>query len=86
MNKRKAVRVGAYFQHLSIDYHLANIARVCPAVAAGRALARSSEGVLSAANFGVTALLYKHINALIIFIFRYSIGAVLYMERKAGEG
>ena len=44
--------------NLSIDYHQANTTRIGRGMAADRALARFSEGVLSAANFGVTALLY----------------------------
>ena len=58
VNKRKYACVGAYFAHHSIDYHLANIARVGRGMAAARALALLSEGELSAANFGVTDLLY----------------------------
>ena len=38
-NKWKYVRVSAYFAHFSINYHLANIARIGSGMVAGRGLA-----------------------------------------------
>ena len=39
VNKRKYVRVGVYFAHVFIDYHLATTARVGRGMVVGRGLA-----------------------------------------------
>ena len=59
--KQKDLYVGAYFAHLYVNSHLANIARLSlgmTIMTASRRLARFSGTELVGSNFGVTTLLY----------------------------